>query len=110
MTVLRDCVGCGSYFLCFELAKDKFSTTPGGTLLAGACAGVGFWATALPFDAVKTRVQIGGPDVTARAVLKDVYRKGDFVGLWRGWQVALGRGAPGAAITLVAYSHLMKDI
>jgi len=109
---LRDFFGCGVYFLSFETAKERLQNTPGGTVIAGASAGISFWLFALPFDTIKTRVQTGGAGVSERTVWLDVWSGGwsRVLGLWRGWQVAIGRGAPSAAITLVAFEEIKKMI
>ena len=111
VTVARDALGCGAYFLAFDLGRRRLEPVLGGhagTVLAGAGAGVGFWAVAMPFDTIKTRVQVGD-GITARGVLRDALSRGDVAGLFRGWQVAVGRGAPGAAITLYSF-ELFKRI
>ena len=118
ITVVRDSLGCGVYFLSFELGKKVYrylfpsASDSTITLLAGSCAGVGFWGIAAPLDTIKTKVQIG----TSRRTVKDVVmrivkEKGFFNAIktfYSGWQVAVGRGAPSAAVTLYTYEMWMK--
>merc|ERR1719253_531408 len=78
VTVARDALGCGAYFLAFDLGRRRLEPVLGGhagTVLAGAGAGVGFWAVAMPFDTIKTRVQVGD-GITARGVLRDALSRG----------------------------------
>ncbi|EKU21566.1 hypothetical protein NGA_0360510, partial [Nannochloropsis gaditana CCMP526] len=79
-TLCRDGPGVGAWFLAFAAGKDgllawKKSTKGlrggkreageeklgvGGLLLAGSGAGVAFWTVALPFDTVKSVMQVAG--------------------------------------------------
>jgi len=119
VTVVRDGLGCGSFFVMFEIGKDFIAplTSNGArdsfsvTLGAGALAGIGFWVAALPFDTTKTLIQTGKFDTFSETVLSSVTQDGvrkTIHRLFRGWQVALGRGAPAAAVTLGTYDFSFR--
>jgi len=117
VTVLRDSLGCGAFFALFEMSKERIAPTFGGressgTILAsGALAGLGYWAFALPLDTLKTLVQTGAANSAREIILSSVERDGllrTVQGVFRGWQLAFGRGAPAAAVTLTVYTAAYK--
>jgi len=59
VTVVRDAVGYGFYFVAYEGVKRLFPEPEGGVaiLSAGGVAGCATWASIYPLDVVKTRVQ-----------------------------------------------------
>jgi len=70
--------------------------------------GLLFWCFALPFDCIKTRMQcLNVPQHSQPKFLQIVrsMKPRDFI---KGWQVALGRGIPGAATTLTVH-HLVFE-
>jgi len=82
-------------------------------LLAGSAAGVAFWTVALPFDTVKSVMQVKG--VKGRvgkegmgAVARRLVREGGVGRLFRGWPAAFGRAVPGSAATLATFDWV-KD-
>lgn len=115
-TVLRDSIGCGFFFTAMAFSQEKLSAryhdpddgAPSHSVLiaSGAIAGVAFWVVALPLDTMKTWIQSG----TARDLQHSLalsQQNGflqSIVALNRGWQVAYGRGAPSAAVTVTTYS------
>ncbi|CAM9231194.1 unnamed protein product [Choristocarpus tenellus] len=126
-TMMRDGVGMGIYFLSFETTKrglmllqsrqaGKELTTPQGygtVLLAGSAAGISFWAVALPFDASKTVIQAtklerGQPSPRLWKTMKGLVQEGGVSCLFRGWPVAIGRGIPGAAVTMATYGRVKQ--
>jgi len=153
VTVLRDSLGCGGFFVMNELGKRCLGPHLGGReskatfLAAGACAGWGvsrvicfdvvlvavflsfctisphitvssslvlfaqYWAFALPLDTLKAIVQTGGASSAREILIVSIERDGlarTCTLLLRGWQLAFGRGAPSAAITLTVYSTLYE--
>ena len=117
VTVLRDSLGCGGFFLMNELGRRYFGPHLGGReskatfLAAGACAGWGYWLFALPLDTLKAIVQTGGASSAREILLLSIERDGlarTCTLLLRGWQLAFGRGAPSAAITLTTYSTMYE--
>ena len=109
-TVLRDSVGCGFFFVAMAYCQKKLAPDeqPSNTVVitSGAIAGLAFWLWALPIDTMKTWIQNG----TAKNI-RHAFELSQSQGfgkrtksLFRGWQVAYGRGAPSAAITVASYS------
>lgn len=114
VTLARDSVGCGSFFVCYELGKKYLpiitQVEPSSQIHmigAGMMAGIGYWAMSLPLDALKTLVQTGKAH-SALDTLSLLMNRDGIVKtasqLYRGWQLAFGRGAPSAAVTLMTYS------
>lgn len=60
-TVIRESVGLGFYFGVYDLVIKNFThqgkVNLAGSLVAGACAGIGFWAFIYPVDYIKTLLQ-----------------------------------------------------
>ena len=118
-TVLRDSLGCGCFFATMAYTQRALSSSslhenddshgsPSrfALIISGALAGISFWIFGLPLDTMKTWIQNG----TARN-LRHAWQlsqregfKNGLMSLNRGWQVAYGRGAPAAAITVTTYS------
>ena len=109
-TVLRDSMGCGCFFVAMAktqelLKEDDGYLSKSSVVLSGATAGVSFWLWALPVDCWKTWIQSGKARDLSHAM--ELSRKDGLKSLsllFRGWQVAYGRGAPAAAITVTTYS------
>jgi hypothetical protein len=113
-TVLRDSVGCGCFFVVMAYSQQQLSPDqpPSNTVVvtSGALAGVAFWLWALPIDTMKTWIQSGTAD-NLRHALELSQREGmakSLPSLFRGWQLAYGRGAPSAAITVTTYSLIFR--
>jgi solute carrier family 25 (mitochondrial carnitine/acylcarnitine transporter), member 20/29 len=124
LSVARDAFGCGCFFYALAWTQrqltipgDESSSRPppsfSATVVSGGLAGVAFWVVALPLDTVKTWIQssdlaAAGSSVSAKESILAIYRatgyNGVFQQLFRGWQVAYGRGIPSAAITMAVYS------
>ncbi len=114
VTLVRDSVGCGVFFVMFELGKKHLPSITGSeqgsrlnTVGAGLMAGFGYWFASLPLDSLKTLVQSGKANSAINTVSTLVKRDGVIGGisqLYRGWQLAFGRGSPSAAVTLTTYS------
>jgi Mitochondrial carrier protein. len=114
VTFARDSIGCGSFFVSFELGKKYLplitEVEPASqlhTIGAGMLAGIGYWAMTLPLDALKTLVQTGKAnsalDTLSLLINRDgIVKTADQ--LYRGWQLAFGRGAPSAGVTVMTYS------
>mmetsp|Transcript_25375 Transcript_25375/g.50564 ORF Transcript_25375/g.50564 Transcript_25375/m.50564 type:complete len:335 (-) Transcript_25375:149-1153(-) len=124
VTAARDAAGCTLFFLIAEAVMSPPAGFEDGReppslkklAAGGAAAGIGFWSAALPLDTIKTLVQREGGGISARGVLKRMWVEcGGNVGylarrLLSGWQVAFGRGAPAAAVTIVTYEVVKGKI
>lgn len=122
-SVVRDGLGCGFFFSSHALALDAIAsstnTSPSfaANVTAGALAGISFWLVALPLDTIKTWVQSSDmrkPPISVRTKLASIFHAEGAFGvahqLLRGWQVAYGRGAPSAAITIASYTFLYQTL
>lgn len=81
-------------------------------LLAGSTAGIGFWTVALPFDTVKSVMQVQqqqreGMWAVARRLVRE---EGGVRRLFRGWQGAFGRAVPGSAATLAVFDIVKEKL
>lgn len=78
-------MGLGCYFGTYDALIKNFTTNGNvslaGSLVAGACAGIGFWIFIYPIDYVKTLVQA------------DSLAKPSFRGSWHCAQEELKKGA-----------------
>lgn len=114
VTILRDSTGCGCFFVSFEVGKKYLPEFAGlerdstaVNIASGMMAGFGYWAVSLPLDALKTLVQSGKTKSAWKAVSFLVNRDGVASTTWqlyRGWQLAFGRGIPSAGVTLSTYA------
>lgn len=115
-TILRDSLGVACYFLGFDFAKQQLSqrTSIGDTsvlLTAGAFGGISFWAIALPFDTIKTLIQVDTKQGKHSGLLSTTGRLIQDHGvlhLLRGWQAAFSRGIPSAAITFYTFDRTSR--
>ena len=134
-TVARDSIGCGCFFYSMKWTEDmlmaylysssSLSTTTdyqlprhptfAVTMVSGGVAGLSFWVSSLPLDTIKTWIQ-SSPDwkvqISPSEALQRIYWESGAVAvaerLFRGWQVAYGRGIPSAAITISVYSMVYR--
>ncbi|TMW58678.1 hypothetical protein Poli38472_010237 [Pythium oligandrum] len=115
-TVLRDALGVSVYFLGYDFAKQQLAATNRLSettvlLTAGACGGISFWAIALPFDTIKTLIQVDSANGKYTGLVTSVshlVREHGVSHLFRGWQAAFSRGVPSAAITFYAFDRTTK--
>jgi len=121
--IIRDVPGVGAWYATFELARRLLTPSASNSgevgklrvMAAGALAGIGYWTTAFPQDAVKSVIQTqryaagqlaeGFFQCAARMV-----REEGFLRLYRGYSVAVMRGIPGASITFLAYTTARKAL
>ena len=112
-TLLRDVPGVGAYYAAFEIARRAAVARrgPGAVLslpelaAAGAAGGAAFWTVALPFDCVKSRLQVG-QGTSTWATLAATLRAGGLPALYVGYGSALVRGVPGAAVVFAVYGSV----
>lgn len=118
-TALRDGIGTGFYFLTFNTLKNLpflVNKTENSKpkrflhlLVSGSCSGMMFWITALPFDCIKTKLQVAHFSNEKIRVI-DILRSYNLKQYYTGWQVAIGRGIPGAATTLTIYTLVTEKL
>jgi solute carrier family 25 carnitine/acylcarnitine transporter 20/29 len=107
ITSVRDFFGVGSYFATFHFAKSRLEATQdvpqaARVPLAGMCAGIAYWTTALPLDAVKTVIQTSSSPLSINNALLSF--RSNPAALYRGYVMALCRGIPGSSITFTVQS------
>jgi len=130
VTVIRDSIGCGAFFVVYEFGQKflpiltglsnyddntNHNTNPLMIHTAGSAmmGGFGYWAISMPLDSLKTLVQTGNAKSAMGAVKVLVETDGWYHGirsLYRGWQVAFGRGSPSAAVSLLTYTTIFRYI
>ena len=82
VTLLRDMPGVAAFYASNEQAKRSLSShfpslsLAATNIIAGACAGVGFWSVALPLDTIKSVVQTDTTGRSATVLLKELLAKG----------------------------------
>jgi solute carrier family 25 carnitine/acylcarnitine transporter 20/29 len=123
-TLLRDGPGMGFYFLTFNIMKKTMGLNlnyeinnrnqTSIRILAGAMAGITFWAWALPLDNLKTNMEATfdrcyhlSPIQHLNIVWKLLIENGGLKRFYRGWSAAYGRGMVAAAVTLTTYDSCM---
>jgi solute carrier family 25 carnitine/acylcarnitine transporter 20/29 len=118
---LRDGPGTGVYMCSYYQLKTLFEphiTKPQMVeFLAGGFAGVICWLSILPFDTVKTRMQLdagcGSPKYNYRGVfhgIKTIVQKEGVRELFAGWRPLCARAFPANAITFVVYESVLKTL
>jgi hypothetical protein len=107
-TVLRCSVGNAAFFGVYALTK-QLDVNAG---LGGAAAGAAFWAAAMPFDVVKSRMQTAQQPLSFTATFRQAVARREGGGLrWRalyaGLPVTLLRAVPMNAAVLLTYEGVM---
>jgi len=117
-TLFRDVPGVGAWYVSYEWARRQLTPPMESSanlpvwklLVAGACAGIGFWTVALPLDSVKSSIQTdreGKFKGTLDCVVQKL-KSGGLGSFYRGWSVAFTRGIPGAAVTFTTFQTVDK--
>jgi solute carrier family 25 carnitine/acylcarnitine transporter 20/29 len=124
-SVARDGWGCGWFFVAMHYAQERLTRdlddgSPPGLgvrIVSGGMAGLAYWVAALPLDTVKTWVQsadLRHGSLSVAESIRSIQRREGATGvvrqLFRGWQVAYGRGIPSAAITMIVYSWTFDQL
>lgn len=115
--MIREAVGCALYFVLFQCVTRSFlregqtfhDVSPAVHLLAGGCAGVGFWTSTYPVDAVKTKQQTLKADylkLNFRQCCTRLYRTEGMRGFFRGYTVTALRAFPGNAVLIAVYEQV----
>ena len=98
------------YLYAFGAMKNRLASSPQDISLtkriaAGAFAGVVFWIYGLPVDTMKTLIESRPFDKTSSQLSRvvQIYKDHGIGYLYRAWPIAIARGLPSAAITLVSY-------
>lgn len=116
---LREAIGCGWYFVTFQFLIRSFlkegesfhEVSPLVHLFAGGCAGVAFWSSTYPIDAVKTKQQTMKADymrLNFRQSCRRLYRTEGLRGMFRGYGVTAVRAFPGNAVLIAVYEQVNR--
>ncbi|EPY42310.1 solute carrier family 25 (mitochondrial carnitine/acylcarnitine transporter), member 20/29 [Angomonas deanei] len=114
---LREAIGCSFYFLAFQSVIRQFvaegqsfhDVSPVAHLLGGGCAGVAFWTSTYPIDAVKTKQQTMKADylkLNFRQAVARLYKTEGMRGMFRGYSVTALRAFPGNAVLIAVYEQV----
>ncbi|KAK0540002.1 Mitochondrial carrier protein ymc2 [Tilletia horrida] len=126
-TLLREGVGTGSYFFVYENLVQWYLRRQGpGTTRAdlptvnamafGACAGIGFWLSAYPFDVIKSRLQTDSLQASSRQYrgsldcAAQIWRTAGIQGFLKGLGPTLSRAPVAAAATFVAFEAAARNL
>ncbi|KAK0565612.1 Mitochondrial carrier protein ymc2 [Tilletia horrida] len=126
-TLLREGVGTGSYFFVYENLVQWYLRRQGpGTTRAdlptvnamafGACAGIGFWLSAYPFDVIKSRLQTDSLQASSRQYrgsldcAAQIWRTAGIHGFLKGLGPTLSRAPVAAAATFVAFEAAARNL
>ena len=105
MAIAREFQAYGCYFATFELCmrgvmeaqkKERRDLSVWQIAPCGALAGIAFWIGSYPIDVIKSKQQADGFGSNAKLggpweIAKDTWRKGRFLGFWRGLSPTLVR-------------------
>lgn len=109
--MLRDGIGVAFYFAGFEASRSLVGETAKDAsltlLVSGASGGLSFWIVALPFDTLKTCIQVDHHSRPIQYYVSNILNEYGWKGFFHGWQVAFSRGIPSAAITFWSYHRTM---
>jgi solute carrier family 25 carnitine/acylcarnitine transporter 20/29 len=119
VTLVRDASASVMYFSWYEFMKAQLSSVPGlstdgktnfmGSFVAGGVAGVWNWVPAIPFDRLKTKLQVAAPGAYSGAVfgsnsvLKEVMATEGIKGLFKGTAPIFIRAVPANAACFGCY-------
>ncbi|CAG2213091.1 unnamed protein product [Mytilus edulis] len=113
----RDVIASSIYFTVFEFTSYEgnkhLKTVPHPVInfMAGGLAGVVSWATIVPFDVLKSRMQADVDKKLYNNLMDCVaktYQEGGIKIFYRGIGVICLRGFPVNAVTLMVYAEYMK--
>ena len=133
VTLARDIPAFCSYFMTYELLRERFKESDGSlglgsTAVIGGLSGVVGWAVEIPLDALKSRHQgCLRYDTRKRpfmksysnfffrkrplsATIREVWHEGGPRVLFRGSGVILLRAIPANSVTFIGYEWTMKAL
>jgi len=103
VTLAREFIGCGVYFMTYFCLKDKYHVESNGlTMLIGGVSGVLEWNAIFALDNLKTKMQTDD-------FVKPIYRRGNYSkvvvlrDLCKGYLPGMIKAFPANAATFLAY-------
>lgn len=115
LTLARDIPAFCSYFMTYELLRERFKESDGSlglgsTAVIGGLSGVVGWAVEIPLDALKSRHQGCLRQRALSGTLREVWRDGGPRVLFRGTAVVLLRAFPANSATFIGYEWTIKAL
>lgn len=115
VTLARDIPAFCSYFMTYELLRERFKQSDGSlglgsTAVIGGLSGVVGWAVEIPLDALKSRHQGCLRKRPLSATIREVWHEGGPRVLFRGSGVILLRAIPANSVTFIGYEWTMKAL
>lgn len=104
-TLARDVPGSMCWFGAYEFTKqsiceDPKKPTTAQALFAGGMGGFGMWTTAMPMDAIKTKIQANkGVSIGWFQAAREIAQQAGFRGFYRGFAPIMLRAFPANAAT-----------
>eukprot|EP00095_Tigriopus_kingsejongensis_P003864 maker-scaffold20_size707684-snap-gene-6.18 protein:Tk03864 transcript:maker-scaffold20_size707684-snap-gene-6.18-mRNA-1 annotation:"mitochondrial ornithine transporter" len=117
-TLAREIPGCFFFFLGNEGSKALICSASDcqredlgllSTLFCGGMAGVSFWVSIFPFDAVKSRIQVSSSQTSAMKIVADIWSARGIRGFYSGLLPCALRAFPSSAAMFLAYES-SKDL
>lgn len=85
---------CCTFAMTLEGVTGKDDLSSRAICCSGSCAGTVAWSIMLPMDVVKTRLQAGKAQGSARSVLHHIAMNEGLQSLFRGWAAVVARAIP----------------
>ncbi|CAD8057607.1 unnamed protein product [Paramecium sonneborni] len=114
LQIIRDFVGCGSFFLAHSETLHFF-TPPGksrnessqtGIFIASIAAGFGYWVISYPLDIIKTRYQVDNQNTLN--IIKQIYLQGGILQFYKGFKITVLRSIFVNIFQLYTYENLRR--
>ncbi|KAL4497372.1 hypothetical protein ABPG72_011307 [Tetrahymena utriculariae] len=115
----RDFIGCGSFFVMYDITKRHFKRQNNGELdklrlfLSGCVAGMSYWPLCFPLDVIKTKMQSDSFVKPEFQNIKDCalqiyrYENRGFLNFYRGFLISNLRSIPNSAIALFTFENVL---
>jgi hypothetical protein len=115
-TLLRESFGTAAWFASYETvlhyATSRNDPCPWRQAIAAALSGVAYWTVALPFDNIKTRLQVErsvhGSQSCLRGLLLAWYLEG-AMSLFRGYSAVVAKTIPSSIALFATYEWLQRE-
>ncbi|CAD8140778.1 unnamed protein product [Paramecium pentaurelia] len=114
LQIIRDFVGCGSFFLAHSETlhfftpegKSRNEASQTGIFVASIAAGFGYWVISYPLDIIKTRYQVDNQNVLN--IGKQIYLQGGILQFYKGFKITVLRSVFVNIFQLYTYENLRR--
>ncbi|BFZ11482.1 hypothetical protein BsWGS_14521 [Bradybaena similaris] len=116
---IRDVPSVGLYVMCYEVLhkfifQHDLTDNKGviAAIVAGGCAGCASWLSIMPFDVIKTRLQVdhGGRYKGFWNCAYLSVKRGGLAVLFAGTSITMLRAFPVNAVTFLVYSQVIREL